>query len=66
MNGLIMKISNKQDFQQIPINHSSDIDLKDFMTAYGNCTAKPYLSYKPYCTTLPLGNPLRFRQNLLK
>ena len=28
---LIMKIANKKELQQIAINHSSDIDFKDFM-----------------------------------
>ena len=27
----IMKISNKTELQQIALNHSSDIDFKDFM-----------------------------------
>ena len=28
--------------QQIVLNHSSDIDFKDFMKIYKKCTAKPY------------------------
>ena len=31
MHYFIMKISNKQELQQIASNNSSDIDLKDFM-----------------------------------
>ena len=31
MHFCIMKIPNKQQFQQIVFNHSSDIDFKDFM-----------------------------------
>ena len=27
----IMKIPNKRELQQIAVNHSSDIDFKDFM-----------------------------------
>ena len=35
---LIMKISNKKEIQQITINHSSDIDFKDFVKIYKKCT----------------------------
>ena len=38
----VMKISNKQELQQIAFNHSSDIDFRDFMKLYKKCTAKPY------------------------
>ena len=38
----IMKISNKQELQQIAFNHSSDIDFNDIMNLYKNCTEKPY------------------------
>ena len=31
-----MKISNKRKLQQIALNHSSDIDFKDFMNIYKN------------------------------
>ena len=30
----IMKIPNKRELQQIALNHSSDIDFKDFMKIY--------------------------------
>ena len=30
----IMKIPNKQEFQQIALNHSSDIDFRDFMSLF--------------------------------
>ena len=32
----IMKISNKQELQQIALNYSSDIDFKDFTNLYKN------------------------------
>ena len=32
----IMKIPNKRELQQIALNHSSDIDFKDFMNIYKN------------------------------
>ena len=60
----IMKIPNKRELQQIALNHSSDIDFKDFMKIYKNCTAKPY-SFWVNDTTLPSEDPLRFRKNLL-
>ena len=31
-----MAIPNKQEFQQIAFNHSSDIDFKEFMNNYKN------------------------------
>ena len=33
----IMKIPNKRELQQIAINHSSDIDFKDFVRIYKKC-----------------------------
>ena len=59
-----MKIPNKRDFQQIALNHSSDIDFKDFIMIYKKCTAKPY-SYLVNDAMLASDNPLRFRKNLL-
>ena len=61
----IMKIPNKRELLQIAINHSSDVDFKDFMKIYKKYTAKPY-SFLFNDTTLPLDNPLRFRKNLLE
>ena len=61
----IIKISNKRDLQQIALNHSSDIDFNDFIKIYQKCAAEPY-SFSVNDTTLPSGNPLRFRKNLLK
>ena len=60
----IMKISNKKEPQQIALNHSSDIDFKDFMNIYKRCTTEPY-SFLVNDTTLPSDDPLRFRKNLL-
>ena len=59
----IMKIPNKRELQQIAINHSSDINTKDFIEIYRKCTDKPY-SFLVIDTTLPSNNPLRFRKNL--
>ena len=49
----IMKIRNKRELQQIALNHSSDIDFKDFIKIYND-------------TTLPSHDLLRFRKNLLE
>ena len=61
----IMKIPNKRELQQIALNHSSDIDFKDFMKIYKKCTAEPY-SFLVNDITFPSDDPLRFRKNLLK
>ena len=58
-----MKISNKRELQQITLNHSSDIDYKDFINVYKKCTDKPY-SFLVNDTTFSPDNPLRFRKNL--
>ena len=60
----IMKIPNKREPQQTALNHSSDIDFKDFMKIYKKYTKEPY-SFLVNDTTLPSDNPLRFRRNLL-
>ena len=59
-----MKIHNERELHQIVINHSVDIDYKDFMKIYRNCTKELY-SFLTIDTTLPADNPLRFRNNLL-
>ena len=61
----IMKIPNKRELQQMALNHSSNIDVKDFMNIYKKCTAEPY-SFLVNDTSLPFDNPLRFRKHLLK
>ena len=38
----IMKIPNKKELQQTALDHSSDIDFKDFMKIFKNYTAEPY------------------------
>ena len=59
----IMKIPNKREIQQIAINHSSDIDFKDFIKIYKKCTVRPY-SFLVNDTAFSSDNPLRFRKNL--
>ena len=59
----IAKIPNKRELQEIAINHSSDINTKDFANIYRKCTSEPY-SFLVNDTTLASNNPLRFRKNL--
>ena len=56
-----MKILNKRELQQIALNHSSDINSKDFIKIYIQCTAEPY-SFLVNDATLASDNPLRFRK----
>ena len=35
---LIMKINSRRELQNIPFNHSADIDYKNFMEIYQECT----------------------------
>ena len=63
-NFFIMKTPNKRGLQQIALNHSPDIDFKDFMNIYKKYTKDPY-SFLVNDTTLPSDNPLRFKKNLL-
>ena len=58
----IMKIPNKRELKQISINHSSDINSKDFIKIYKKNIAEPY--YFLVDATLASDNPLRFRKNL--
>ena len=57
----MMKIHNKKELQNIVINHSADIDYKDFMKIYRECTKEPY-SFLTTDTTLPASNSLKFRK----
>ena len=53
---LIMKINNRKDLQQIAIDHSADIDYKDFFIQkiYRNCTKEPYFFW-----TIDVQNPTK-------
>ena len=56
---LIMKINNRKYLQQIAIDHSADIDDKDFLKIYRNCTKEPYSFL-----TIDLHNPtMKFKKN---
>ena len=59
----VMKIPNRRELQQIVFNHSSDIDLHEFMNLYKKCTEKLY-SCLVIHTTLASDNPLHFSESL--
>ena len=59
MHYFIIKISSKRELQNIAINHSADIDYKDFIKIYRECTKEPY-----NFLTIPSTNPLIFRKSL--
>ena len=62
---LIVKINIKRELQNIAINHSVDIDYKDFMKIYRECTREPF-NFLTIDTMLPVSSPLRFRKNLFE
>ena len=59
----IMKIPNKRELQQIALNHSSDINSKDFIKIYKRYTTEPY-SFLVNDATLASYNLLRFRKSI--
>ena len=59
-----MKINNRKELQNIATNHFGDIDYKDFMKVYRECTKEPFI-FLTIDNTLPASDPLRFRKNLL-
>ena len=56
-----MKIHNKRELQQIAIDHSADVDYKDFLKICRNRTKELYC-FLTIDTTLPADNPMRFRK----
>ena len=58
-----MKINNKGELQNIAINHSADIDYKDFINIYRECK-KNRFSFLTIDNTLPASKLSRFRKNL--
>ena len=57
---IIFKLNNKRELQDIAINHSADVDYKDFVNIYRNCTKEPYNSLL-IDTTQPVDK--RFKSN---
>ena len=60
---LIMKIKDRKELQNIAINHSADIDYKNFMKIYRECTKEPF-NFLTIDITLPASDSLKFRKNL--
>ena len=60
---LIMKLNKKRELQNIAINHSTNIDYKDFMKIYKEFTKEP-CNFLTIDAILPASDPLRFRKNL--
>ena len=40
---ITFKLNNKRELQNIAINHCADIDYKDFVNIYRNCTKEPLI-----------------------
>ena len=52
-----------RELQNIATGHSADIDCKDFMKIYRECTKESF-NFLTIDSTSPASNPLRFRKNL--
>ena len=59
-----MKINNKKELQNIATKRSVDINYKDFVKIYRECTKELY-SFLTIDTTLPASDTLRLKTNLL-
>ena len=60
----IAKISNKRELQQISINHSSDINTKDYAHNIYRKYTDERIFFLIIDTMLASNNPLRLRKNL--
>ena len=58
------EINNKRELQNIATNKSADINYKEIVEIYRECTKEPY-SFLTIDTTLLASDPLRFRKHLL-
>ena len=58
---LMMKIHNKREVKNIDINHSADIEYKDFIKIYRKYTSESYF-FLTVDTTLHAKNSLRFKK----
>ena len=57
---IIFELNNKRELQNIVINHSADIDYKDFVKICRDCTKEPY-NFLIVDTTQPIDK--RFKKN---
>ena len=62
-----MKIHNKTKLRNIAINHSADLNYKDFINIYRKCTIELFFFFffLTIDSTLTANNSSRFRKNLL-
>ena len=60
---LIMKINSNRELKNNAVNYSADIDYKDFVKIYRECTKKKTYSFcLTIDTTLPASAPLSFKK----
>ena len=59
---LIMKIHDRKELQKIAVYDSADIDYKDLLKIYIDCSKEPCFFFT-IDTTLPANNLMRFRKN---
>ena len=52
-----MKTNSRKELKNIEINHSEDIDYKDFLKIYKKCTKEPF-NFLTIDTALPVNNLL--------
>ena len=57
---IIFRLSNKRELQNIAINHSADVDYKDFIKIYRDSTKEPY-NFLTIDTAQPVDK--RFKKN---
>ena len=62
----IMKIPNQRELQQIASNDSYDIEFKDLMKLYKDCTKKLFSLLVNDATLSSIINPLRYRKRYQK
>ena len=55
---MIFKLNNKRELQKIAINHSADIDYKDFVKIYRGCVKEP--NSLTIDTTQPIDKMLKY------
>ena len=60
---IFSKVPNKQVLQQIAFNHSSHVDIKDFMNLYKNIIEN-HILFSVIDATVASDSPLSFRKSL--
>ena len=63
---IIFKLNNKRELQNIAINHSVDIDYKNFINIYRNCTKEPLTIDNKKFIKKPIKNLLKTLMSLYK